>query len=276
MLRSLHKRLSMRLVVALCPTQVAIVESRRGWRPQSNQLAVLSCTPIAGEPDWQSPLATLRDWLEQNKSARMDVEVVLSDRFSRYAVIPWSDTVQKRSEKAMLSRIRFETLFGELAAQWEIQRDSDVYGKAGIGCALDKAFIAALQELFAAHRLRLASLKPHLVRAFNRWRDRIERSDALLAFVESDHCVLAAARKGEWHSIRSFRLGSNGKSELPMLIRREIMLQGLDEQAAIYLHSVAPAEETLLMQDIDVTMLEFPPSMEAQPMALNMALCRAV
>lgn len=275
MLRSLHRRLRTRLVVALCPTQVAIVERRRGWRARLNCLAVIPFTSVPGEPDWQAPLAALRDWLEQNKCSRMNIEVVLSDRFARYAVIPWSDEVQG-SEIEILSRIRFESLYGDAVAQWQIQADCDTYGKAGIGCALDSAFLSALKELCAANKLRLISLQPYFVRAFNRWRSWIGKTDALFVVVEPDYCVLACAKKEGWHSVRGFRLRKNGTDELTVLIQREIMLQGLDEQSAIMLNYVEPNSSAPIMPNVDVTLLELPPPSETRPEALSMALCGAI
>lgn len=275
MLRSLHKRLRTRLVVALCPAQVAIVESTRGWRPRSRNLAVLSCEGVAGEPAWRAPLAALRQWLEQNKYAKTDIEIIVSDSFVRYAVIPWSDNVQSRAELAVLSRIHFETLFGETAAQWEIQADCSTYEAAGVGCALDRTFIAELRELITAHKLRLVSLQPYLMRVFNRWRRRIGDSAALFALVGPGHCVLAGCKGSGWHSIRSFRLGENVNTELRVLIEREIVLQGLDEESAVYIHTVGPVDASQMKQEAKATMLEFPPSMARQPAALAMALCGA-
>lgn len=272
MLPLLHKRLRRRLVVALCPTQIAIVETGRRQRAEATESVVLACEPDANAPAWQAPIKTLHDWLAQNKRAKMDVEVILSDRFVRYATIPWSDEVQTQGEMAALARIQFETLFGEPVMDWEIQADCDAYGKVGVGCAMDKACLAALQELMAASTLRLTSLQPYFMRAFNRWRHRVNAAEALFAVVDPDHCVLAGLKADGWHSIRSFRL--SGQAELPPLIEREIVLQGLGEQVAVYLHTAEPLDSVQLgiAREVTVLAVDKPVEAPALPVALSMAL----
>jgi hypothetical protein len=266
----LRKRLRRRLTVALCPTQIAIVEAGRGQRAEATESVVLACEPEENSPAWQAPIKTLHDWLAQNKRAKMDVEVILSDRFVRYATIPWSDQVQTRGEMAALARIQFETLFGEPVMDWEIQADCDAYGKVGVGCAMDKACLAALQELMAVSTLRLTSLQPYFMRAFNRWRHRVNAPEALFAVVEPDHCVFACLKADGWHSVRSFRL--SGQAELPLLIEREIVLQGLEEQVAVYLHTAEPLDSMQLGIAREVTVLAFDKPAPALPVALSMAL----
>jgi len=265
-----------RLVIALCPTHMTVVESGRGWRQMPGDPATFACgEPAAGEPAWQAPLAALRDWLAQGKHAPAQVEIIVSDSFVRYALIPWSDDVQKPAELATLARIHFETLFGAPAAAWEIKADCSDYGKAGIGCALDQALMTALRELCAAHGLRLTSLQPYFMRVFNRWRRRIGR-DALFGVVESGQCVLASLKGGAWHSIRTVRLGNYLGAALPVLIEREILLLGLVERAAVYLHALEEVDKMSLRRDFNLTLLEIPRFGAGQASGRSMAWSGAI
>lgn len=218
---------------------------------------VTTCEPVAGEPNWQAPLAALRQWLELGKHARAAVNIIISDCFVRYALIPWSEEVQKPVEMAALSNIHFEELFGTSAKDWEIQTDFDNYGKAGIGCAVDKAFIASLKGLLAIHKVQITSLQPYFMRAFNLWRSQIKH-DALFAIVESGQCVLASFKKDAWHSVRIVRLGENPEAALAVLSEREILLQGLGNETAIYLHTLQAIEMTQFQKKSNMTLLEIP------------------
>jgi len=263
------------LTIALSPTHIAVVESRRGWRAQPHQPEIFACEPMARASDWQAPLAALRHWLEQRKRMAAQVNIIVSDHFVHYALLPWSDDVHKRAEVVALSRIHFETLFGLPASHWEIQADVGDYGQARIGCALEKDLLDALRNLLAEHGLRLASLQPYFMRAFNRWRSHFD-GDALFAVVESGQCVLASCKEGAWHSIRSIRLAAHAETELQVTIEREMLLQGLGEQAKIFLHALDPVDAARLRRQPNLTLLETSASGAGQTTAVGMTLCGAI
>jgi hypothetical protein len=260
-----------RLTVALCPTHVALTVSGRGWRPEFSKPVVLSAESSDGATGWQAPLAALVQWLEQNKLAQTDVEVILSDSFVRYALVPWSDDVQKPSELAAFSRIYFEALFGAKSADWEIQIDVGDYGMRGIGCALDKGLIEALHGLAKKYAFRLTLLQPYFMHVFNRWRGHINRN-ALLAVVDSRLCMMATFMDGCWHSVRAVRVGENVGAELPRLIERELLLQGMDVQSKVYLHMLTPIDTAVIKRDMRASLLISNSEIE-QEAGLTMLLC---
>lgn len=269
MLLSLRKRLA----IVLCRTHVAVVLSSRGWRPRSLEPEVFPCTPVVGEPDWLAPVAALRQWLAKNQHTGALVDIIVSDSLIHYALIPWSDDVDTRAERIALSRIYFETLFGTPAGTWEIHADSGTYGRAGVACAVDKLLIAALRDALAVHGLRLTSVQPYFMRVFNRWRNRVQ-DDALFVVVESGQCVMASRKDGAWHSIRSARVNEQLDTGLALLIERETLLQGLGEEAAIYVHAADPVKAVQLAGSATVTMLEASPPTPQQAAAL--AMCGAI
>lgn len=261
-----------RLTVSLCPTQIAVSVTGRGWRPRSSVPAAFTCEPAAGQMAWQAPLAALGDWLTQHKHTGADIGVIVSDNFVRYALIPWSDDVQKSSEFAALVRIHFEALFGPSAAGWDIRIDRGGYGQPVMCCALDKAFLSDLASHLKAHKLRLTSLQPYFMRACNRWRSRI-KGNALFAVSGLGQCVLSSIRNGGWHSIRTVRLGHNAQADdVSISIEREILLQGLDAQSTVYLHALEPVSSAHFKPDLKVAMLEAPALSAEQPPAVAMLM----
>jgi hypothetical protein len=250
-LLSLRNRLS----IALFPTRIVLTLTQRGWRPRSAQPIVLSFDATNAEPSWHGSLAVLRQWLTQHQQISTDVEVVLSDSWVKYAALPWSDQVQNPAEMAEFARLHFESLFGVSAADWDMRTHYNDYQMAGIGCGLHKELLADLKELSARHHMRLKSVKPYFINAFNQWRNRIKR-DALVAFVEPGHCVLAILKKGAWHSVRNMRLGSESQFGLAAIIERETLVQGLDDSAEVYLHAISPISTIQLKHPRKIHLLE--------------------
>ena len=252
---------------------MVVVESKRGWRPRPGDPVAVTFDHLADKPAWHASLRGLRHWLEESKHTAADVEIVISNRFVRYALTPWSDDVRTRSELAALSRIHFEALFGESTDDWKIQADYGDYGMLGIGCALDNAFIVALQEICAAHKLRLISLQPHFMCAFNQWRSKIGRN-ALFAVVETGQCILATYKEGAWHSMRTVSLPGRAENQLSALIDREILLQGLGDNPEIYLHTFESIDIEQFKKDRSVIVLQDSSSAAVRTLRYAMASYR--
>lgn len=232
--------LTRRVDVTLDPERITIRNAARGWRRSLGAAQEYACGAADGRPLWLGALAALQHWLEQEGVAPGALEVDLSDRFVRYALVPWSDAVSGRAELEALARVHVEAIYGDIALGWQVLADMGEHGSAGIACALDTDLLLALRALCGAHRLRLAALQPRFMRIFNGARADIG-SDALIACVEPGQCVLASRRDGAWHSIRTVRCID---SELPLHIEREIVLQGLDAKVVRHVHAPAAPSAT--------------------------------
>lgn len=232
--------LTRRLSVHLSPAAVVLRQSERGWRPISVVRATLAVAPGEGGAGWEPAVAALRDWLAANPSAR-NIDVVVSDHFIRYALLPWSAQVTRADERAMYATIQFEALFGATMAGWVIVTDMGDYGVAGIGCAVQRKLIDALDEVCVGRSLRLASMQPYFMTAYNRWRDQIG-SDALFAVIDSGRCLVACRKQGKWHSIRTLRLGAGESQDAAALLEREKLLQGLDAKIGVFVHGLSAGD----------------------------------
>ncbi|MGZ3236831.1 MAG: hypothetical protein ACXWIN_00260 [Burkholderiaceae bacterium] len=271
MLLSLRKRLT----IALYPDHVALLQTPRGWRPQSSRPILIECTPNTDGPVWQAPLTALRQALEQLKLESADVEVIVSDHFIRYALIPWSEAVQKSAELAILAQIHFEDLFGAAAQEWHIQTDCRTYDQTGMGCALDRTLFTSLQGLFAERKLHLMSLQPYFMCVMNRWRQRLG-PNALVAIAESGQCIFVSLKDGAWHSARTLKVMDSITAALPVLVNREILLQGLDPKIPLYLHTLEPVDNAHLRQTLNMILLEMSPATAQQAPGLTMLASRVL
>lgn len=260
-----------RIVIALGPSRLALAVVERGWRPKAKEPAVLQFECANGEAPWQAPVAALDAWLKEAQPKNAEIELVVSDRFARFALIPWSDAVRKQSELAALATIHFETLFGALAAEWDIKVDMSEYAQPGVGCALDKAFIHALRELTVRYKARLASLQPNFIRSYNRWRNRLG-NDGIFAVVEPGQCVLASYQKGAWHSLRSVPIQDDIEQSFPILLKREVLMQGLPDNHDTYLHAAKKFSASWLTQNKNATLLDTTENTSVQDKVVSLAL----
>ncbi|HWW72261.1 MAG TPA: hypothetical protein VN089_20165 [Duganella sp.] len=225
----------MRIELRAAFVTVATVE--RGWRRKAGKSQTISFSGSGNAGDWVPAIAALRSWMADHKPSVSDVELVLSDRYVRYLLVPWHDHIKTSAEIAALGRACFASAFGPVADGWDVQLDLSEYGAPGIACAIDRELLQELRTICSAHTLRLAVVVPAFMQVFNQRRAQLA-GVALIAVVEEGRCVLASIRDGNWHSIRS--LAAN---DIATLIEREILLQGLASDVPRHVHALDGAME---------------------------------
>lgn len=236
MLPSLHNK----LIITLDATHVTIFQRHRGWRGEASRIAVIAVDASEEATAWQAPVSALHDWMKQHQPRRSRIDYIISDRFVRYLVLPWSDALRNEMEIDAFARIQFETYFGEPPDQWSIKSDFEGYGEAGISCAIPKDLLHALFAL-KEKKIRVSLIQPRWIHVFNGMRERIpKRDNALLMSLEPGQCVLAAVKNGAWQSIRTVKLSTSPdclQMTFNAVAGRELLLQGLEHDVPIYLHT---------------------------------------
>ncbi len=179
-----------------------------------------------GVPDWQPAIEAFEKVLPGLKSR--EASVVLADRFVRYALLPWSDTLKTHEQWLGLARHRFTAVHGPVAAEWEIKFAETAPAGPRLACAVDRGLIDELGARSVAHQVQLVSVMPFLVAAFNRVRDMTGGS-CWLVVEEPGRLTLALFLKGVWVAIRSRRADERWRRVLPEIIERESAFLGLEE-----------------------------------------------
>ena len=147
--------------------------------------------------------------------------VVLSNHLVRYAVLPWSPELTSSQEWLAFARHTFASVYGSLAAGWEIRLATSRRGAARIATAVDGALLSSLRALPG-----LVSVQPYLMSAFNVDRHRVGDS-AWLVLHESGRITLALITENEWRLVRSRQVHDAWpESLLTMLARETITLDG--------------------------------------------------
>ncbi|EJL90066.1 hypothetical protein PMI16_01873 [Herbaspirillum sp. CF444] len=229
------------------PDTLTVSLRKRGWRSPVQELGSLSVKPDDASPNWGAVVSALGQWLAQSKWAATDAELIISDAFTRYVFLPWSDGFQKKSEAITLARIHFDVLFGEGHSEAKLSWHFDTHGKDGIACSIPEGLFEALSSVLAGHKIRLISVVPRFVHTFNTWRKRIA-GNGLIVSVERDLCVMGIVRDNAWRTIRTVKLSGDMTLALLAAIDREIVLQGESEQTRVYLDLHAVIDPSVFSQ----------------------------
>ena len=229
-----------RLRVELRPASVRLTPQAMFPRPR-----VLPARPIAVEaiaegredpPEpWRAAVDVLDAALREPRSRLGRVEIVLSDHFVRYLLIPWSKGLVGDSERLGFARLAFRDLYGHVADTWDLCLDEQPAGQASFACAVDRALASSLREMVARAGGQLAALIPALADCINRHRPALKAPEFCLAAAEPGRISLAFHSRAGWQAVRSRRVDGQLAETLPTLLKQETVIGAAAEGGVFYL-----------------------------------------
>jgi hypothetical protein len=162
------------------------------------------------------------------------VELVLSDHFVRYLLIPWSDGLVGDSERLAFAHLAFRDLHGQLADAWHLCLDEQPAGRASLACAVDQALASALHDVVARAGGKLVSLTPTLADCINRHRSALKAPEFCFVAAEPGRISLAFRSRSGWQAVRSRRIEGPLPETLPTLLKQETAVGGATGGGMLY------------------------------------------
>ncbi|MBC3465718.1 hypothetical protein [Pseudomonas sp. RW10S2] len=211
------------------------------WHGRQHQwLGSRDFTCDATQPAWVPALDTLAALLTEHAPRGAALRVVLSARYSRFCLVPWSDAIGHPGELQAYARACFESLYGQPLDDWRIVLSPEPSGAARIATALPEALLQGLQALGVQSHLRLRSVQPYLMAAYNRCSAQLGQGDFLFVLAEPRRSVLLLAAGGAWQQVLAQGCADSDQA-LKALIERTCELYG-EPLPQVYLHAPGRAD----------------------------------
>lgn len=202
--------------IFLGPRGAVLTRLQRGLRPRS--VADRTLAVADGRPnDWSQALAAARSELQDPSWQRANARVVIADLWVRYAIAPWSRDLVDDDERLAHGKLILQQVYGDEMRDWTVRLAETVARRAQLVCAIPSQLKSDVDQVLATAGLRLLSLQPHLVVAFNRWRSRMSAAGGW--FVTIDDGSLAAVRleRDSWEEVHCVRVGDDWSADLRRL-----------------------------------------------------------
>lgn len=265
-----------RLRIALAPDRVAAVLLTRGRKPVVEKMLAWACKPGPSDTHpWQAAIRALSGGVAELQAKGADATIVLSNHFVRYALLPWSDQVTGAEERQAMARISFDRHFGSAAGGWAVRLSDDAYGRPSLASAIDMSLPEAIVQACHGAGLRPFSIQPYMMSVFNQYRRQLAGPNTCLVVAEPRRIGVLMAGADGWFAVRTLPLRGDLSQELAPLVRREMLLAGLQDAQA-YLH--APGETQVaapMAGGLPFDLLELPPHAGFSPrgdFAFSMAM----
>lgn len=216
--------LSESLRIGLLPDRVIFARYSRGLRPRLLEKGALSIDAGIAEEAWRTAVVALPKLLEAHAPRAADATVVLSNHFVRYALLAANDRLSGREEWLEYASHHFEKTYGLRARDWDIQISESRTTHPRLASAIDKALVAAAAAAFEKSRVRLLSIQPYLMIAFNRALPSMPQSSFWFVAQEPGRLLLGLVRDGLWQSVRARQTSAQWCEDLPRMLERESAL----------------------------------------------------
>lgn len=277
---SLLLRDELRIVVCREKLQLLRIRSRftrKGW-----QFSVLDKDEIAFEADLESPWKNAIDKLATEvlrlTSKPKLVRVVLSNHFLRYAIVDVDQAIKSKAEQIAFVKHRFVQVYGEAAESWELRLDQECPGAPYLACAVDGIMLFNIREIFAQANIKLQSIQPCLMAAYNQSQSRFSNKNAWFVLFEDGNLCIVWLKAGHPCAIRTIKAGEDWQEKLPEIIDREAFLSNCDTDTKdIFLWSTDPRKNAAPVNggwNIENIQLAIPEGLVAQyDERFSLAMC---
>lgn len=190
-----------------------------------------------GAPAWLAPVRALERMLKRQDLAGGDLTVVLSNHFVRYLLLPWNDGIGSREELDNYALASFENVFGEIARAWDVRVAPGPLGAPRVASAIDRELLSIVRQTVAASKLRLESIQPYLMAAYNRLSWHFHRHDFVFLLVESGRACLLASTGKRLQAVRSAAVAD--ADAVAALLEREMRLleAGASPAPPVFVHA---------------------------------------
>lgn len=178
---------------------------------------------------WPELIATLKHALKSEKWRGARPEVVLSNHFVRYAVIPWNIELSNDIERRAYLSHYFSLTFGEAIKNWDLRTEDSGFGKSTIASAVSNELVLALHDAFQQTNMRLTAIYPHLPLAVNQSLKQLKKRNLgqLDSFwfvaIQNDRVCVALIEYGSWRMVKNVLMESDVSMQVTALIQREIV-----------------------------------------------------
>ncbi|MYM32501.1 hypothetical protein GTP58_29630 [Duganella sp. CY15W] len=232
------------LRIDVAPHAVSVQRVSR-WRNAAPQTLAEQAIAPSGEHPFDAIANALRALLGEVQADGWPVSFVLADELTRmWRVTPPSGAARMADIEAAAG-FRFQSLYGEPAAAWQICADWDAT-RPFFAAAMPRVLLAALSAVAQDCKLSIVAVEPRFVSAWNRCRGGVKKG-AWFGLVH-DNLLTLAATEADGKGLRAIRALPipHGADHywLTQTLQREALLLELEAPSLLQLSGSAPAAWT--------------------------------
>ncbi len=139
----------------------------KAWSYRVIEKKIYPCA--AGEDSfWDDAVKALETALSELPKKPAFAQVILSNHFMSYAMVELNQSLNGEAEELAYAKHCFQPVITDpVQAAWELRLNHDYAGTQQLASAVDEAFLQNLRATFARANVKLKSVQPYLMAAYN-------------------------------------------------------------------------------------------------------------
>ena len=152
------------------------------------------------------------------------------------------------AEKIAYATAAYREIYGSVVDEWEVRLQDAPMHDTAIVAAIDKRLLEALNQLALKYQLKLTTVKPYLMSAFNHLTKQVGRSSGYLVIIEFKRLLLINLQQGKCVNVRMFNLGRDWQAELKrLMVRESVLSESKNGEILVY----APVQKNIVINSIE-------------------------
>ena len=217
-----------RIRVGISPGSVVVTATEGFWR-KSNQIVAGRGVPLDRLGIFQHLCDMLSTMVHEHGLQGSTASLVISDALVRQWLVDPPLNPSNLDDLRAAAASRFQLLFGESPANWEIRGDWQSQ-RPFVAAALPNAYVLALNTTLNACRLQADSICPQTVVSLNRWGSRLLAGSWLVLYQDGRATIVVIDGAAELAGLRQVQCGPHEIASEPnftQFLRLQAMLMGV-------------------------------------------------
>lgn len=200
----------------VAPRRIVLSRMKRGIRPL--HVAEFNCPVENGDTNnWEPALEALQACMQDSNWHDAIGRLIVANHWARYAMVPWSDALTDQDERIQHARYCLSKTYGDVVTQWTVTLNEAPPGLPQVACAIPTELLTNILKITEPLRLRVKSVQPQLIAAFNSWRGKLPKGGAWFVTLEEGSLAAAHFTADGWDRVRAVRIGNDWEVELKRL-----------------------------------------------------------
>ncbi len=185
-------------------------------------------------PNWHSVSTSLEALLSTMQvKPNTQLTVVLNSDFIRYQLLPAQKISMSSAEKQAYAAAAYKEIYGSEMDGWRIKLHETGFRQVSIASAVDENFLDKLQQVSQQHQIKLASVQPYLMGAYNSCKKQLGKLSGYFVVIEANKLMLLNLQQGQCQNLRMSAVGKDWQQDLKQLLLRETMLNDANGQEVL-------------------------------------------
>jgi len=226
-----------KLRIFIHPQQIVLLRIKRSNTQHILRKQIVPCVAANVEANsladnteliWFRAVRTLASALQDECWQGAKPQIVLSNHFVRYALVPWHDGLVNKDERQAYLRHSFQLAYGDSAKGWDLRMSDNRVQRTALASGVEQGLLLHLQQTFEGLGLNVNGIHPHLMVAINQLRQQENYYAYWFVLVENGRLCIALIQDGNWLSVKTCNSEDDITTQIAALIERESVICGVN------------------------------------------------